>query len=723
MGMRRPLLAAAGWLVAARVTAAADLTTTSGTIVQLEQADRVVYLDKERRADLTGHVRLRQEQNVISADVIHVDLDRDLVTAEGHLTWEGPELLATGTRMTFNLKSKTGEVEEVILKAGPWICRGDRVVQSGPSEFHVSPGVLTTCDADSPHYSIHCRTLRIRLNKDLYATDVSIVAGGTPVFWLPVLATPIKDFRLPFAAQVGRTAQTGEYVRTSPAFSLAPAFPSQAHLDFFAKTGWGYGLTQEWIDEKSGRIARVHGYRIRERLPAVETPQNRWELFGESARPIPLLGASRLAGQVAWVSDAHFRELYGNPDLPLPTTAGERRANALLTVPTGAGTFSLQAARTETQHLSAFSRTEPGTYTLSTIHLPQAGFSAKPVPLADWLSGTFRALADRSYAWENGWYVDELSGAPGLDAFTRLPGGSALTVSPGLTGAWRDRGNRVLRLEDGTFAEDANRGGLLSWRSNESLRLPRVAGFEPELTHAVARRVNQIGYDPFGYHGLDVHQAGGRLTRRFESGLTLGVASGYDLRDKQDHPLIRRWRPLTPSVTYDPDPRLSLQGTGDYDLAYHRWRGASGTARAGTPTGPRLELRPSYTDNRSTVPLPETVTTSQEYLLAQNLYGGSFQDAATYSRIFTIDGNLATPLAPHLRLSANGQYNPFAVDPATGVPIPRGAMTFYGFSVIRELHCWELVGEFQKFPGGGYAFHASLTLRAFPREAVPLVSF
>jgi len=219
--------------------------TLARSEIRLERADRVEYLEREQRLILTGNVRVQFETNTIQADTIHVDLVKNILTAEGNLIWDGEGHHATGSRMTFNTKTEEGVVEDVTLTTGLWICRGQRIVQPEANVAVVQPGLMTTCDLQHPHYSIKCKRIRIRLNRDLTARRVTFLVGSTPVLWLPILKMPVKEFRFPFGAQFGQTQELGTFIRTSPAYHIGSRSPGQAHLDFFQQKGWGYGLTQE----------------------------------------------------------------------------------------------------------------------------------------------------------------------------------------------------------------------------------------------------------------------------------------------------------------------------------------------------------------------------------------------------------------------------------------------------------------------------------------------
>lgn len=699
--------AAAVLLSASPLRAQETSTVLADSIIYLERADRVEYLEKERRVILTGNVCVRFETNYIYANDVFLDLEKETIKAEGNLVWTGSEHRATGSRMTFNVKTKEGFVEDVTLTTGSWICRGREVVQRQNEVVEVQPGIITTCDAPKPHYHIRAKRIRIRLKRDLTAYQVTFITGSTPVLWLPVLTTPLREFRLPFEAQVGRTRELGPFVRTSPSYQLTPALAGQAHIDYFANKGWGYGLTQNVSDGKGDRVMRLHAYRIVERgFPKPGTPKNRWELFGEGSRY--LLPRTRLSGFASYVSDAHFRELYGSRDLPVPTTAGERHATAMLSQELPGAHAAVMVNRTDTQRLSTTSL-DSAEYSLSTVHAPQVTVVTNPHPFASWLSGTLRAEGDRYYRWENEWYVNKAGISPALEIFGRLNRFGTITITPRLDSEWRDRGDRILRLEDGKLDEDANRGSMNRAAVSSRLRTPLPANLELELSHNFAKKLDKIGYDPFRYRGVQSHTAKGYLSSRFGEVASAGLSGGYDLRNKQD-PSRRRWLPMIPDLTLTPNELVSMNAQAEFDVWHRDWRTASGTLRIGRENeGPMLRLRPSYTNN--SMDLPAATVTSQEYLLARYVYQGNFQLASMFPRILLTDAEAIVPLTRRVKTGFYGQYD-----------WQTHNLRFYSISLTRDLHCWNLVGNFQKFITGEYRFDASISLKAFPAERLPLIA-
>ena len=691
---------------AATLKPGSSATLAGESVLYLDRADRVEYLDKEKKVYLTGDVKIRFEENTVTADSVNIDMDKNTITASGHLVWEGDEHKATGSRMDYDIKAKTGWVEDVTLTTGAWICRGRRVDQTGEDTVGVEPGVLTTCNAPKPHWHISANKIRIRLKKDLTAWQVTIYAGSTPVLWLPILSTPLRDFRLPFEAEVGRSGELGAYVRTSPSFSLAPRYPSQAHIDFFSNKGWGYGLTQSVEGKDGQRIARFHGYRIAERgAQAPDTPRVRWETFGEASLRADSL--TNIAVRADYVSDAGFRQLYGGNSLPTSTASGERHLSGLVSRKIPGAMATILVERTELRRVGFDGKAR---YITSEIYAPKVSVASDPATITDWLSGSLRLDAERHYTWQNSWWFNQQMVTPSLEAFTRMPVFGSLTVNPSLHGAWRDRGNRILLLDGSAFREDVNRGFLASGENQTVLRTPLVLGLEAETSHNISQRFNKVGYDPFGYHGLDSHRVTERLSASLGGGFFASVRSGYDLRNRQDV-VLRRWMPITPEATYAPNPDFSITSDADYDIYYHRWRRAQGTLALGVrdQEGAWLRVRPSYVDNR--LALSRLEQTSMDYRLSRYLYADSFQAAYQFPELFYTDVELSIPVTALIRAYASGQYDYQYRKPS-----------FYTIGLVRNLHCWDVEGAYHRYMTGEYRFDASLHLMAFPREKLPLIS-
>lgn len=700
------LLPFASTLCAAAETAApATVQPDDGPILVLNHADQVEYKERERLVHLSGNVKLVFEDNSIQADDIVLDLGRNLILAEGSLVWEGDEMRAVGSRMTFNTSTREGWVEDVSLTTGSWICRGKRVNRSGEGEINVQPGIITTCSLDHPHWHIYSSKIRVRIKKDLLARNVTLYAGSTPVLWLPALATPLREFRLPFEAQVGKTQELGPYIRTSPSFSFHPRLPSQVHIDYFGNKGWGLGFTQEAEDGEGRRMGRLHAYRINERgIPNPGIPSQRWEISADGG--FRFGKGTSLAGRADFLSDAYFRELYGRTTSPVASAAGERHGAILLNQRFPGANASVRLERTETRRIGLESSTR---YVLSEIHAPQVTVSTIPLALADWLSVSARTSYDHGYRWQDSWYVNATSITPSLEGFWRIPVMGTLTTTPRFTGTYRDRGSRVLLLSSTTFREDDNRGAMWSGENGASLRTTLARGVELETSHFISRRFNKWGYDPFGYRGLDAHRVTERLSASAGTVASASIRTGYDLRNKQDVKL-RRWMPVTPELSVTPHPVASISADADYDLYYGRFRRAGGTLGLGRAGGSwYARVRPSYTNNR--LGLTEAVRTSQDYRMAEYLYAESFQTSLAFPDLYYLDAEMGFPILPRLRAVAMGQYD-----------FQLKQLNYCTVSLIRDLHCWEAEADFHLYVTGEYRVNLSLRLKAFPKETIPLIA-
>jgi hypothetical protein len=196
----------------------------------------------------------------------------------------------------------------------------------------------------------------------------------------------------------------------------------------------------------------------------------------------------------------------------------------------------------------------------------------------------------------------------------------------------------------------------------------------------------------------------------FGTAVSAGLGTGYDLRNKQD-PAGRRWMPLNAQLAVSPDDWLRLSAEADYDIWFKTWRRASGTLGIGNmETGPAVMLHPDYTNNRLQLPL--AIRTSGDYRMAEYLFADSFQDSSQYPELFYVDAEAVSPIAPHLKASFAGQYD-----------AQTRKLSCYSVGLTRDLHCWELEGAYHRYVTGEYRFTASIRLKAFPGEQLPLVTF
>ena len=143
-----------------------------------------------------GGVELKYKDLQIRADIMRLELQTELLTAEGEVILdEGPQRL-TGETLEYDLSTKTGRVTQATAYVDPdYYFSGSQIAKVDESTYTIDDGVFTSCDQDVPSWSIHLSDARITLEKYARIKNARLKLGKVPVFYSPYLVWPATTDR------------------------------------------------------------------------------------------------------------------------------------------------------------------------------------------------------------------------------------------------------------------------------------------------------------------------------------------------------------------------------------------------------------------------------------------------------------------------------------------------------------------------------------------------
>ena len=125
--------------------------------------------------------------------------------------------------------------------------KGDSFLNT-PENIKMSPGSISGCNYDKPHYKMKAQRIMIYPKKYFIAYNVVLYEfnGKVPIMYLPVLYISLKDEQK-LETEVGYSDKKGWYGRLTYNHSLIDNIPGQFYLDYYQKTGKGYGFKQHFL--------------------------------------------------------------------------------------------------------------------------------------------------------------------------------------------------------------------------------------------------------------------------------------------------------------------------------------------------------------------------------------------------------------------------------------------------------------------------------------------
>ena len=217
-----------------------------------------------------GDVVVRYRDAVLRADRVRVNTETKEIWADGQvrLDREGQEWVAPS--VYYNFQTREFRAEDVRVFFAPVHVRGHSVTGVGTNHFTLRSVSLTPCDYDPPHFRVQATRAEIWPGDRVVLHNVTVRAGGVPVFWLPVLSWPLTEDGPLLSISAGHSSEWGYFVLTSLGLRWNPQLQTTIHLDERTERGPGGGLDVNYRVGNDGR-GQLRGYYLNDHDPIDDT--------------------------------------------------------------------------------------------------------------------------------------------------------------------------------------------------------------------------------------------------------------------------------------------------------------------------------------------------------------------------------------------------------------------------------------------------------------------
>src|SRR5262249_37626998 len=142
-------------------------------------------LEKDEYAILEGNVEMKYEDITFKADKITYNFKTKDAVAQGHVILDQGTTRLAGNQAVFNLDSKTGTFFNATGSMEPAMYfQGEKLEKVDDDTYRMTNGILTSCDIDSPAWSIHVSRADVTLDDYARLRNMSFRVHGFPLFWL-----------------------------------------------------------------------------------------------------------------------------------------------------------------------------------------------------------------------------------------------------------------------------------------------------------------------------------------------------------------------------------------------------------------------------------------------------------------------------------------------------------------------------------------------------------
>lgn len=238
-----------------------------GRIITIESADRTEYLsaseDSQASIRFTGNVSIvikddtRGQTIQLNANEVLLNPDSSILSARGNVFFERKGSEGTdwfvGDLLDIDLESQEGVFLEGKSQKGEGqnrlSFRADDIISRGNSVLVFRDGIISSCDEDSPHYSIRASKIWILGPNEWAILNATLSVGEVPLLYIPFFYYPGEE--IVFHPVFGYRDKEGRFVQTTT-YLLGAREPKEEEISLFRLS-----------DPASGNVKEVRGFFLR----------------------------------------------------------------------------------------------------------------------------------------------------------------------------------------------------------------------------------------------------------------------------------------------------------------------------------------------------------------------------------------------------------------------------------------------------------------------------
>jgi LPS-assembly protein len=206
---------------------------------------------------LSGDVQIQFADYTFHGDLVTYDSATGDVTAKGNVSLDGGQrdIHISGSEGAYNLHSQTGKFYNVrgstgarfkgrsvtLTSSSPLSFSGKLVEQTGPDEYVLHHGSVTSCELPRPKWTFTAAKIILRVGVSAHVYNTTFRLKGIPVFYLPYAAPPVErlgresGFLIP---NFGTSNTKGTVVGDSFYWAINRSMDATVGGEYLSKRGW-----------------------------------------------------------------------------------------------------------------------------------------------------------------------------------------------------------------------------------------------------------------------------------------------------------------------------------------------------------------------------------------------------------------------------------------------------------------------------------------------------
>ncbi len=227
----------------------AHAATAQPGVVEI-RAEQMTMSPERRLALAQGSVEVVYDDVFMTCDKLTLFTDTKDLYAEGHVRIEQGQNVFRGDMAHYNPVTKKGRFLQGTITSPPWHEHGRTVEDIAEGVYEVTPGYLTSCELEPPHFQFRgSRALIFADERIARVRNMTLVVDQLPLIYLPWMT--MADRQTPFFIVPGKKKPWGQFALMGYRYELPTLFGVEAkqkgalRLDWRRYFGWAVGVDHQ----------------------------------------------------------------------------------------------------------------------------------------------------------------------------------------------------------------------------------------------------------------------------------------------------------------------------------------------------------------------------------------------------------------------------------------------------------------------------------------------
>ena len=215
--------------------------------------DKIEYVTGKKDMVVTGNVEVDYKGTMLKCDTLTMNSQTKDCVADGHVRLDDTQGVIEGQRMTYNFETGSGIMRDASFRAEPYLGTGRRIERFGEGYFSTTRGHVSTCGFDRPHYRIGSQKVTVFPKDKIQTKDDTFYVGDFPLFCLPEYTHSLKEPLMHVQVLPGNSKDWGQYLLTAWRYNITDYINGRIYLDYRAQKGVAEGAGANYTTRGFGK--------------------------------------------------------------------------------------------------------------------------------------------------------------------------------------------------------------------------------------------------------------------------------------------------------------------------------------------------------------------------------------------------------------------------------------------------------------------------------------